>query len=155
MPEPQPAVQTESADQATTQLTPGAKLITEPPTLGGQLTANTVAEASEPMTDPLSLARPEDQIIDSSAQKAEKEAQASPAVNTTGKTLADIEKDVNSPHLQQAQANLTDSNSEKAVDVSSLDTTGKTLTDIEKDVNSPHLAQPPELIKPEKACQEH
>ncbi|GAC1500026.1 MAG: hypothetical protein NVS1B10_03320 [Candidatus Saccharimonadales bacterium] len=36
-------------------LSPGSKLVTEPPTLGGTLTANSTQEALEPTTDPLSL----------------------------------------------------------------------------------------------------
>ncbi len=39
-----------------TSLSPGSKLITTPPTLGGQLTANSQVEALEPTSDPLSQA---------------------------------------------------------------------------------------------------
>jgi len=115
---PVPAVPPTNS-QPTTQLTEGAKIITEPPTLGGQLTANTIAEGVEPMTDPLSLGKPEDKFVNNAPQPS-----PSKDIETAGKTLTDIEKDVNSPHLQNQQ---------------------KTLEDIEKEVNSPHLQQPPEL----------
>lgn len=96
--------------QDSSQLSPGARLIVEPPTMGGQLTANTVAEGLDPSTDPLSAAMPADSIIPT--------ANSQPA-NPAGKTLSDIEKEVNSPHVQGQ----------------------KTLQDIEKEVNSPHLTE--------------
>lgn len=96
--------------QDNSQLSPGAKLIVEPPTMGGQLTANTVAEGLDPSTDPLSAANPSASLMP---------APSAPVQDVTGKTLSDIEKDVNSPHAQSQ----------------------KTLSDIEKDVNSPHLSE--------------
>jgi hypothetical protein len=41
--------------QVGSSLSPGSKLITEPPTLGGSLTANTVQNQLDPVTDPMSL----------------------------------------------------------------------------------------------------
>ena len=96
--------------QDSSQLSPGARLIVEPPTIGGQLTANSVPEALDPSTDPLSAATPAASII-----PTPNSGTTSPA----GKTLSDIEKEVNSPHVQAS----------------------KTLTDIEKEVNSPHLTE--------------
>ena len=96
--------------QDSSQLSPGARLIVEPPTMGGQLTANAITEALEPSTDPLSAATPAANIIPKSDSST-----SSP----TGKTLSDIEKEVNSPHVQAS----------------------KTLSDLEKEVNSPHLTE--------------
>jgi hypothetical protein len=49
---------------ATTMLSPGPKLMTEPPTMGGTLTANTEEKDIEPVTDPLSLPENEaDQVL--------------------------------------------------------------------------------------------
>jgi len=96
--------------EASSQLSPGARLIVEPPTMGGQLTANAITEALEPSTDPLSTATPAGNIIPKSDSST-----SSP----TGKTLSDLEKEVNSPHVQAS----------------------KTLSDLEKEVNSPHLTE--------------
>jgi hypothetical protein len=44
-----------SKPEASSGVSPGSKLVTEPPTLGGRLTANSTEEALEPTSDPLSL----------------------------------------------------------------------------------------------------
>jgi hypothetical protein len=84
--------------------------------MGGQLTANAITEALEPSTDPLSAATPAASIIPTPN---------SGTPSPTGKTLSDIEKEVNSPHVQAS----------------------KTLSDIEKEVNSPHLTEASTLNK--------
>jgi hypothetical protein len=45
---------------ATTNLSSGAKLVTEPPTLGGTLTANSTQPELDPVTDPFSMPQAED-----------------------------------------------------------------------------------------------
>jgi len=116
------------APEASSQLSPGARLIVEPPTMGGQLTANAITEALEPSTDPLSAATPTANIIPKSDSST-----SSP----TGKTLSDIEKEVNSPHVQ---ASKTLSDLEKEVNSPHVQAS-KTLSDLEKEVNSPHLTE--------------
>ncbi len=50
---------------ATTNLSSGAKLITEPPTLGGTLTANSAQSELDPVTDPFSMPQSDDnQLIE-------------------------------------------------------------------------------------------
>ena len=105
---PQPPMPPELSEP-TAQVSPGARMITEPPTMGGQLTANTMAEGLEPSTDPLSAVTPPPSILPDANVSSQ---------NPIGKTLSDLEKEVNSPHLQR----------------------DKTLIDIEKEVNSPHLS---------------
>jgi len=58
--EPMPMVPEEAAvtpkpDNQTSNLSSGAKLLTEPPTLGGTLTANSQQEGLDPTTDPMSM----------------------------------------------------------------------------------------------------
>lgn len=63
---PEPASETESetaAEPASEELTPGSRIITEPPTLGGQLTANSTPEALDPSTDPLSVPSSTSQLL--------------------------------------------------------------------------------------------
>lgn len=56
--EPQPAPPPEppqKPDEPASTLTPGPKFVTEPPKMGGTLTANSEAEHLDPVTDPMSL----------------------------------------------------------------------------------------------------
>ncbi|HVI60950.1 MAG TPA: hypothetical protein VM535_02210 [Candidatus Saccharimonadales bacterium] len=93
--EPAPASgQPPAGPAAGSNLQPGAKLVTEPPTLGGSLTANSRPEGLDPVTDPLSLPPTEpNQLLNR------------PAGPTPGQppTLTDLEKSVNSPHLGPTQ----------------------------------------------------
>jgi len=126
-----PAAPEPAQSEETTKLTPGAKLIVDPPTLGGQLTANSNPEALEPSIDPLGeQAHDPGQIVEK------------PAVSTEGKTLADIEKDVDSPHLQEGPTITPAAGDSNPVAPSvPINPAGKTLADIEKDVDSPHLQE--------------
>lgn len=60
-PEPQPAPPPpppeppQKPDEPASTLTPGPKFVTEPPKMGGTLTANSEAEHLDPVTDPMSL----------------------------------------------------------------------------------------------------
>ncbi len=49
----------QTPDQAKAGLSAGPRLMTEPPTLGGMLTANTQAESLDPVTDPFSMPQSE------------------------------------------------------------------------------------------------
>ena len=68
----------EKPAEAPSNLSPGAKLLTEPPSLGGTLTANTNQEGLEPTTDPFSLPSSEPpQLLD-----RKPDALVSPAVTS-------------------------------------------------------------------------
>ncbi len=55
VPEPEPELPEEITTPTGANLSPGSKLVTEPPSLGGMLTANTQPEGLDPSTDPLGL----------------------------------------------------------------------------------------------------
>jgi nanoRNase/pAp phosphatase (c-di-AMP/oligoRNAs hydrolase) len=61
--EPTETASDEQDSPAIERMSSGPKLVTEPPTLGGTLTANTQAEGLDPVTDPLSMPRSEDAKI--------------------------------------------------------------------------------------------
>lgn len=102
-----PAQETE--DQPPAGLSPGPKLVTEPPTFGGTLTANSTEPALEPSTDPLSMTPPP-------------ESWTPPATVTADPTdtIVEIEESVNSPHVEEEH--------EEQVDVARDEVT-KALTD--------------------------
>ena len=52
---PAPAPPAPPSPEPASGVSPGSKLLTEPPTLGGTLTANSTEEALDPTSDPLSL----------------------------------------------------------------------------------------------------
>jgi hypothetical protein len=67
LPTPSEDEEPEQADEPEpkSNVSPGAKLVTEPPTLGGVLTANAGGEALDPVTDPMSLPNSEPpQLLD-------------------------------------------------------------------------------------------
>jgi nanoRNase/pAp phosphatase (c-di-AMP/oligoRNAs hydrolase) len=98
-----------------TGLTSGAKLVTEPPKLGGTLTASGSDEKLDPVTDPLSLPASEaPALLDHEPPAAappepippatEPPAAAEPPADSKAHdndTLTDIEKSVDSPHASQ------------------------------------------------------
>jgi hypothetical protein len=123
-PEPQPGpTQPPESSGPTTMLTPGPKLITEPPSLGGTLTANSQADHIDPVTDPLSMPSSEPpklfgQDADNkrppeagnppsppppaaASQPAPPQPVSQDDVPASGTTLTDLEKSVHSPHLNQ------------------------------------------------------
>ena len=65
-PVPQPVTTPQVEMHQSSMLTSGSKLITEPPTLGGTLTANSSVEGLDPSTDPLTSAAPSSQVPTSS-----------------------------------------------------------------------------------------
>lgn len=107
-------------------VSPGAKIMTEPPTLGGALTANSEQEKLDPTSDPLSLPQtdkpelmdhkpstlppatpPADLGFKPAPAPAPLPPQPEPA--EPNKTLTDLEKAVASPHSQvQDQAESVD-----------------------------------------------
>lgn len=73
-------------------LSSGPKLVTEPPSMGGTLTANSTQQGLEPSTDPLGLPTAEPpQLLDRKSDN--------------NRTLTDLEKSVDSPHVMSEDVN--------------------------------------------------
>lgn len=83
-------------------------IMTQPPTLGGQLTANSVPEDQQysGSTDPLSAGTDKQSPIlgHKSGQSIPSQAQGKDFGDVSSKTLNQIEQDVDSPHLSADQA---------------------------------------------------
>jgi len=125
-------------------VSPGAKLMTEPPTLGGKLTANSQEEPLDPTSDPLSLPSAEQpQLLD---HKLTENVSAQPPMmappppawtppqpstdNTpppptpdATKTLTDLEAAVNSPHTQAEEVDTARDQVDQALRNVSMDDT--------------------------------
>lgn len=127
-PEPQP-------EAATTSLSNGPKLVTEPPILGGTLTANSRDNDIEPVTDPLSMPQSEP------SQLLNRKTDTSIAVPF--KPLDNLQSPApDSPQLTPPPANWTAPSVETNTPASDLqqvhiDEEG-TLSQLEHSVNSPH-----------------
>lgn len=92
-----------------TNLTPGPKIVTEPPQLGGSLTANTKANVLDPPTDPLSPSQNESPMLTHGSHSAAPDVQppAGPGVQSeigennespSKQTLSDLEQSVGASH---------------------------------------------------------
>jgi hypothetical protein len=122
IPEPPAPEPPAAPSEPTSSLSSGSKLVTEPPKLGGTLTANSQSEQLDPATDPLSMPNSEppqllnrkDKPADTPAPPTLKAAPsdwsppaAPPPSSPIDKkahdkdTLTDIEKSVDSPHAKQ------------------------------------------------------
>jgi len=140
-PEPPSAIQPDPKSN----LSPGSRMITEPPTLGGTLTANSSQPLLDPTTDPLSLPSSEPpQLLDhqtfqtpstdepplDQTPASQPPAGQPPATSAgdDGATLAQLEKKVESPHL----------------DYSSLD---NARTEVDQAINSAPDTAAPEPIQ--------
>lgn len=103
------------------QLSPGAKLITEPPTISGTLSANTKPEGLDPVTDPMSMPSKEPgQLIDQLPPKptptppppppfvppSTPSLPPLPPPSDQPQTLTDLEKEVSSPHLDDEKIDV-------------------------------------------------
>jgi hypothetical protein len=64
--------------QTDSNMSTGSKLVTEPPTLGGTLTANTQQEVLDPSTDPLSLPAEEPPLLERQHKVAEPGTETTP-----------------------------------------------------------------------------
>ncbi|HET7060416.1 MAG TPA: hypothetical protein VFH99_03850 [Candidatus Saccharimonadales bacterium] len=108
-------------------LQPGAKLVTEPPSMGGSLTANSVPEGLDPITDPMSMPQNDtSQLLSRQSPPAQAPAPFSPPPPSFSpppapvftpppaqppevpapqgpQTLTEIEKSVHSPHADAKQ----------------------------------------------------
>jgi hypothetical protein len=115
--------------EKSSNLTSGARMMTEPPSMGGTLTANSQGEQMDPATDPLSMPQSEPPALFGRKNKEEPD-KSSPKP----KPKAHKPKKAPSPQpppTSQPPAGKPDDN--------------KTLTDIEKSVVSPHSATLSEL----------
>ncbi len=101
---------------------PAGRLTLEPPTLGGELTANTVANKLDPSIDPLSGESSNARVIERSK----------PA-------LVDADTDVNNSSLESTVLEPADEPKETLPNISS----SQTLSSIEEQVDSPHARTAP------------
>jgi hypothetical protein len=139
MPEPEPTPKPmvpfpDGHDTAPAGLSGGPKLMTEPPTLGGRLTANSTEEALDPTSDPLSLPatdspqllqhEPEMRLPSAAEPKIPGPTAELPLPFTTS-SLAPAPSGVTSVPTAPAQAD---------------DGHDRTLTELEKSLDSPHAA---------------
>ncbi len=121
-PSPPPATAEPSAG-----LPPGAKMVTEPPSMGGTLTANSAQEGLDPSTDPFSLPTAEPpQLLD---RKPDNFGGQPPAGSPdfpppSPSSLTDLSALSSSPPLNLPPSQANDDN--------------LTLTELEKSVDSPH-----------------
>jgi hypothetical protein len=125
-PPPQPPLPPSPAEPPVTDsaVSPGARLMTEPPTLGSALTANTEEERLDPTSDPMSMPKTDEpQLLDHKPSTVPPASSLSPPPASwtppptppapqppvppaftpppPTKTLTDIEKAVDSPHSQE------------------------------------------------------
>jgi hypothetical protein len=154
---------TTSASSATTNLSSGAKLVTEPPTLGGTLTANSSTQPDlDPVTDPLSMPQAEDnQLLERDKPADLKAPDLAPSSGLQDQAAGPLPSQVpTSPSLTPPPPNWTPPSSPLTptpltpVPTSSpppsllppLDDTeegdNETLSDIEHAVASPHATSP-------------
>lgn len=115
-------------------LTPGAKMITEPPTLGGQLTSNTQQESYDPSNNPFGMQQEEaPQILshNSSAPPSDATTQNVPEPAT------DFSGQLTPPPPAWVPPQPPPPPAPKAPE--DVDPTGQTLTQIEEAVGSPHM----------------
>jgi hypothetical protein len=115
----------------------GSHMILQPPTLGGQLTANANPEELEPTTDPLSLPSVEQPIL-----------HRDPIGVNTGNPISEAQHDASTaaqPAETQEPKMAVETSNEKPAGMSSTpaeENTNKddeTLSQIEHELNSPHL----------------
>ncbi len=99
----QPVIEETEAPQPEPTEPVEGRLVLDPPQLGGQLTANSVPEYEQysPSTDPLSVASPTPLLERTDDQVAEPDV--IPEATTPDQTLADLERSLDSPHVQEAE----------------------------------------------------
>ncbi len=93
----------------------GRGMTLQPPSLGSKLSANIEPEALDPSTDPLGVVEKSGPILSHEPSKSD-EPKGADTPDTS--TLADLEKSVQSPHLEEA---IPESEAPKPVDTSDSD----------------------------------
>lgn len=136
LPPPQPnneTNQTASTPPVGDHMSEGPQLVTEPPKLGGTLSANTQPEGLDPVTDPMSLPNSEDkQLLDHSNSASAQSSQPAQAPTT------DFTPPPPSWNPPANTANNSSSAPTTATPSTLSDRDSETLSEIEKSVNSPH-----------------
>ncbi len=118
--------------EAVSGVSAGSKLMTEPPTMGGTLTANSHDENLEPTSDPMSLPDADPpQLLD-------RKSEIPSALPVLPPAAVSPPADPSAPLPDWAAKPTSDDKSEPAI-VTTPDG-GRSLTDLEKSVGSPHAA---------------
>lgn len=104
--QPDPQEQAQPEEQAR----PDGRIMYDPPQLGGQLTANSIAEheQSSPSTDPMSNAAPNTPMLERTQRQQIQKSTMPPEPPSEDQTLEDIERAVASQHLQDQPVNGPD-----------------------------------------------
>ncbi|HUY85070.1 MAG TPA: hypothetical protein VMU97_00980 [Candidatus Dormibacteraeota bacterium] len=112
---PNDADQEPDSDSPSSGVSPGPKLVTEPPTMGGTLTANSTEEKLEPPVNPMSLPTTEPPLLDHAAGGLNDQPPAGSADDATAQlsnrddmTLTEIEEAIGSPHLKAEKEESVD-----------------------------------------------
>lgn len=148
---PQPPKPPEPPSLPGSTLQPGSRLVTEPPALGGTLSANTRPEVLDPITDPFSLpASDTSQLLNRPAgQPANPGSVVEPApapANQAPFTPPPASWTPPSsplPVVAPPATPITPVSSAAPAPLSSIDNGSQTLSEIESSVHSPHLNAPP------------
>ncbi|HSX47269.1 MAG TPA: hypothetical protein VLF63_00700 [Patescibacteria group bacterium] len=131
----------QSSQSSQSNLTPGPKIITEPPTLGGTLTANSQPNEIEPTTDPFSQPQKVDAKILEKTQPDIKPL-AEPDTSTTQPVItidnASSAPTFTPPPQGWQPPNVSDDQTNLNYPQIKIDEEG-TLSDIEEAVHSPHI----------------
>lgn len=139
----------EDQPPAADHVSAGPQLMTEPPKLGGDLTANAKPEALDPITDPLSLPSAEAPLLDRSPKPAPEPA--APSVAPTPPQPPSPSAPASTPvwtppepAIQPPKPSETPPTPSPAPDATPVFTSpaagqSQTLTEIEQSVNSPHV----------------
>ncbi len=120
----------------------GPRMITEPPTMGGRLTANTTEEGLDPTTDPMSLPREEapqllDHKNDTSADMSPPGQSPAPAPFTPPSPLSGQPAPAFTP--PPAWTPPAPTGPAAAPPSTGSNDDGRTLTELEESVDSPHI----------------
>ncbi len=133
----------------------GSRLITQPPTLGGTLTANSTPEGLDPSIDPLGANAAQGPLLSHETPATSQNAPATsifqptaedisgpasspaPEPNQSLSTLSDLEKVVGSPHLAQTPGPLASTNQ-----------TGSGVSDARSAVMQAVSGTPPQMLEP-------
>lgn len=112
-------------------LSEGSKLVTEPPTLGGTLTANSSQPQLDPVTDPMSMPQTDTgQLLDRKPDPFASPAPQPPAFTPPPSDWAPPVNDQAQPLMDQGLP---------ADPAAAFDQANSTLSDLEASVNSPHV----------------
>lgn len=125
-------------DENDTTLQGSSRLVLQPPTLGGKLTANSEPEGLDPSVDPLSSATPTPLLRRDSSPVTDPQVKEPEAPSTS---------ELPSSNTETEQRTVNPPNSVSSSDEPTLvvnEEKKDTLSDLEKFVSSPHLAKPTE-----------